>query len=254
MILICTTQSQVSYSDGKYDFTLLNLSPLHFVAGSDEYLPYHLVTGNKRFKCFIPKVKISEKSEEKVQSDEEEIEQAKNSLLPLLKNCYYRMEGWWIYEVCPGKRLRQYHQENGKVEKEYILGMKTDENSMKVFIDSEDPSNSHVSLTLTNGTRCDLPTHKKPREVEIKIYCSENIKAKFTDGAIGHDHFVGEVSEPSSCGYVVKFYTKSLCQQSKFRGKKEKVNLIKCYIDPKKSSSNTRAKIDFTGASSIQNQ
>ena len=76
--------------------------------------------------------------------------------------------------------MRQYHQENGKVEKEYILGMKLDQNQMNVFIDSEDPSNSHVSLILSNGTNCDLPTYKKPREVEIKFYCSENIKAKFT--------------------------------------------------------------------------
>jgi hypothetical protein len=75
--------------------------------------------------------------------------------------------------------VRQYHQENAKVTVEYMLGEKM-EKTVSVNIDSENPSNSHISVFLRNGTNCDLPTHKKPREAEIKIYCSDNIKEKFT--------------------------------------------------------------------------
>jgi hypothetical protein len=75
--------------------------------------------------------------------------------------------------------LRQYHQENAKVTAEFLLGEKMDQ-KVQVNIDSENPANSHLSVFLKNGTNCDLPTHKKPREVEIQIHCSDNIKEKFT--------------------------------------------------------------------------
>jgi hypothetical protein len=55
----------------------------------------------------------------------------------------------------------------------------------------------------------------------------------FSDGATMHNHFVGDISEPSSCSYLIKFYSNLLCKFKKFKGKQEKVNQIKCYIDKK---------------------
>ena len=33
-----------------------------------------------------------------------------------------RLEGWWTFEVCHGKHVRQFHSENNVVVEEYVLG------------------------------------------------------------------------------------------------------------------------------------
>ena len=52
-------------------------------------------------------------------------------LRPLKGTCFYRLEGWWTYEFCFMKSLRQFHQEKHKsptgaettqVTQEYFLG------------------------------------------------------------------------------------------------------------------------------------
>ena len=44
-------------------------------------------------------------------------------LKPLEGRCFYRIEGWWTYEFCHMKKIRQYHQEDKKVTNEYNLGV-----------------------------------------------------------------------------------------------------------------------------------
>jgi hypothetical protein len=66
-----------------------------------------------------------------------------------------------------------------------------------------------------------------------------------------HSHFVSDISEPSSCSYSIKFYSKLLCDKSKFKGKQEKVNQIKCYIDKKvQNESKTTLEVGLKGESS----
>ena len=60
----------------------------------EEYLPYHIVAGSKRFKCFLPikKTEEEEEKENKEQTDEISKEQAKEAISTLFKNCYYSMK------------------------------------------------------------------------------------------------------------------------------------------------------------------
>ena len=30
-----------------------------------------------------------------------------------MTDCYYSPQGWWTYELCPGRHLRQFHVEEG---------------------------------------------------------------------------------------------------------------------------------------------
>jgi hypothetical protein len=43
-------------------------------------------------------------------------------LEPLASACFYRIEGWWTYEFCHKKKVRQYHQEGEAITSEYSLG------------------------------------------------------------------------------------------------------------------------------------
>jgi hypothetical protein len=39
------------------------------------------------------------------------------------ERCFYRVDGWWTYELCVNKHVRQFRQEGNTVEQEYILGL-----------------------------------------------------------------------------------------------------------------------------------
>ena len=30
-----------------------------------------------------------------------------------MSDCFYSPQGWWTYELCPGRHLRQFHVEEG---------------------------------------------------------------------------------------------------------------------------------------------
>jgi len=38
-------------------------------------------------------------------------------------SCFYRVEGWWTYEFCYRKAVKQFHQENGVNTAEFVLGV-----------------------------------------------------------------------------------------------------------------------------------
>ena len=38
--------------------------------------------------------------------------QVRDYLAGLAGTCFYRVEGWWTYEFCYEKHLKQFHQEN----------------------------------------------------------------------------------------------------------------------------------------------
>ena len=41
--------------------------------------------------------------------------------------CSYYVSGWWTYEVCTGKHVRQFHAENKRILKEFYLGKEYNE-------------------------------------------------------------------------------------------------------------------------------
>ncbi|KAF2317115.1 hypothetical protein GH714_011904 [Hevea brasiliensis] len=51
-----------------------------------------------------------------------------DELLEVLKDqCFIRQEGWWSYEFCYQKKLRQVHLEDDKVVQEFVLGVYDEE-------------------------------------------------------------------------------------------------------------------------------
>ena len=87
--------------------------------------------GGKRYRCYLP-LDPNATSEASVGSVTTAAIPSVASFLESLKgSCFYRLEGWWTYEYCFMKSVRQFHQEktkkNGKEEltsvtQDYSLG------------------------------------------------------------------------------------------------------------------------------------
>ncbi|KAF5459243.1 hypothetical protein F2P56_023214 [Juglans regia] len=110
-------------------------------AFADQIFPGHdddqdsVVMPNKNrgnFICFLPKMEKAKSGKPVTQLNTSNMimESKKriklktpNELLEILKDrCFIRQEGWWSYEFCYQKKLRQVHSDGDKVVWEFVLG------------------------------------------------------------------------------------------------------------------------------------
>jgi hypothetical protein len=54
------------------------------------------------------------------------------------------VEEWWTYELCYGRRLRQYHKEGGRLASQYVLGQ----------FDEQQPQADEVQVSGAPPTSC----------------------------------------------------------------------------------------------------
>merc|ERR1719498_2063445 len=104
-------------------------------------------------------------------------------LAPLQKQCLRKIGSWWTYEVCSGKRVRQYHRENDGSQTQHILGIydklantrrrKTSVSTTKSNSNGTETSETTGVLTelYTSGSVCDIT--QKPRQATVTYRCSE---------------------------------------------------------------------------------
>lgn len=191
-------------------------------------------TGQK-YLCHIPSeinTTESEKQESDSYGEDTSHQIMEHVLAKFVNSCYYRISGWWIYEFCFPKHVRQFHQEENVVTVEYFLGYSQKSNSAVTFSEFPSvhvpqftivknplsPTESYVTFTFTNGTICDLTGH--PRETEVRMYCSPPSDLTTT---------VTAVDETSTCKYLVKFQSESLCAHKDFKAQVMPTNSVNCY-------------------------
>ena len=144
-------------------------------------------------------------------------------LKPLEGRCFYRIEGWWTYEFCHMKKIRQYHQEDKKVTNEYNLGVyhpgltKEAEKDRAAGGTAAPSSHGCTARThvFTEGTPCDLTTLK--RRTEVRFTCAPN-------GV----NVIASIEEPSTCSYVFVVQTPELCKRSEFRVREKETSHVRC--------------------------
>ncbi|KRX64431.1 Protein OS-9, partial [Trichinella sp. T6] len=130
--------------------------------------------------------------------------------LEILKNtCLGKTVGWWTYEFCYGKYVRQYHTEDGKVvQPTLMLGM------------FDTKQNVYHSQIFTNGTICDL--NNEFRQSEIRFFCDFDF-----NGA-----YLYSVDEPVSCQYVFNVHISTLCQLPAFVPPESKPETLRISCQP----------------------
>jgi hypothetical protein len=167
-------------------------------------------------------------------------------LMPLNGNCFTKHEGWWSYEFCMGKHVRQYHadhvqQADGRkktvVQAEYFLGMAGGPSSKKeqkksggdpasrkkatgksaggeLIAVAEDPSMSRFIVEFKNGTLCDESNSRREITIEMKCGVADAFQS---------------VQEDRTCHYTLLFATPRLCSHPDFKQKakaRQKVKVV----------------------------
>eukprot|EP01125_Pyxidicula_operculata_P008554 TRINITY_DN2864_c0_g1_i1.p1 TRINITY_DN2864_c0_g1~~TRINITY_DN2864_c0_g1_i1.p1 ORF type:complete len:347 (+),score=87.02 TRINITY_DN2864_c0_g1_i1:1229-2269(+) len=181
---------------------------------------------DKEFVCTIPYLEYRQENAEKSHTDDSSsVSLITPFLKPLRDNCIYRWEGWWTYEFCYGKHIRQFHQEqDGKVSTQYYLGYDTyDKNSPTV--DFGVKNTDHYAEEYNEGTTCDL--NNQQRAAQVRFYCDATLELSI----------LSSVKEPSSCKYTIEIKTPYICSHpsfTKFAATQEaaKSEKILCFESP----------------------
>ncbi|KAK4797860.1 hypothetical protein SAY86_030186 [Trapa natans] len=227
-----------SFREPKYDIQF-HLEDSPFVP-DDEH--ESMVMPNKdgqKYLCYLPKVEKSKNGRSSGQQNmssmvmESEIKfklKTPDELLEVLKErCFLRQEGWWSYEFCYQKQLRQFHLDEEKVVQEYVLGIYDEEattafnqNLSDIFTlkdpRAKDAAQRYHAHQYTNGTECDLTDH--PRETEVRFVCAEP-RAMITS-----------ITELSTCKYALTVQVPTLCRHPLFQEEKPVKYTINCNALP----------------------
>ncbi|KAK3242402.1 Protein OS-9 [Cymbomonas tetramitiformis] len=135
--------------------------------------------------------------------------------------CIYVSQGWWVYELCHRKHVKQFHVEKHETVSGILLGSFDDLATSNVLpvrtplLEAQEllpgmrqrlPHHTHV---FTQGDACEVETEdgekkKILRRVQVKFACS-------TDG---HTHLL--VIEPATCRYTIVLYLPIMCRHPKY--------------------------------------
>lgn len=145
--------------------------------------------------------------------------------------CSYRVDSYWIYEICHGKHIKQFHEQrdvNNKkviVQQSFMLGyfsydsLPTSEARSTAQVDTINHAGAlrpYYSITYTGGTECDLKEGLK-RKTTVKYICMPDFQTTVTS-----------VKEILSCEYEIIVYTALLCENPLYRIQEDPINHIMC--------------------------
>ena len=191
----------------------------------------------KRYFCKLPGEGVDEDGdadEDDAESNASNTSPEKPQSLPSLlrkldahvNHCYYRVEGWWTYELCHGKQIRQYHAEgmgpSAMVTGEFSLGefdIDATEAANKMKADAmkgdEDTANDasipkEVTHVFTGGTPCDLTSLERETTVVYKCLSGGENTQPVTQ--------IQQIAEPATCRYLVTVVTPELCDHQSGQG------------------------------------
>ncbi|KAA8491166.1 Protein OS-9-like [Porphyridium purpureum] len=173
------------------------------------------------------------------------------------KNCFFRVDGWWTYEFCPGKHVRQIHFEDQHSERDEIflgiLDRVADQEARADFLaaksstsaawasgkrkssglvpDASRPGSSfEFSQTYIDGTMCDLTG--APRATTVVYRCPKR-RAGLTPSKTrvlhGSGDYIESILEVQSCVYVLDFVSEALCEEAQLEDER-RVFDIECTL------------------------
>ncbi|XP_009363922.2 protein OS-9 homolog isoform X1 [Pyrus x bretschneideri] len=212
-------------------------SPFHPDDGQESLV---MNNNGQNFICYLPKVEEAKSGKQVllqnissmiVETEKRIKMKTPDELLEVLKDqCFIRQEGWWSYEFCYHKRLRQIHVEDDKVVQEFVLGVYDAEATAGVNRNlsdistlkdprSKDAYQRYHAHQFTNGTTCDLTDLQ--RETEVRFVCSEGRA------------MINSITEVSTCKYAVTIQCPTLCKHPAFQSERPVWQTIDCNVLPK---------------------
>uniref|UniRef100_A0A1I7WC67 PRKCSH domain-containing protein n=1 Tax=Heterorhabditis bacteriophora TaxID=37862 RepID=A0A1I7WC67_HETBA len=150
---------------------------------------------------------------------------------------YFNM-GWWTYEICRGRIIRQLHGAKNEADQvENSLGMFTGRYSMPDFQTSTPDQLLYFEEWYEGGTMCDLPDKEIPRKTSVRYQCDPLLAT--------NEAYIDSVYEQSSCEYIFVVNVGSLCKLKPFvHPNQERVKkYLKEIIEKKKSKESARDRL-----------
>nr|XP_002732136.1 PREDICTED: protein OS-9-like [Saccoglossus kowalevskii] len=188
--------------DVKYGIDIIN-TPVLSGKADDSNIMYMKSKYGQQYECKLPDMEDHEKEQE------EEKLASEIGISELLKPmeaqpCLIKTKGWWTYEFCYRKTIRQYHMDDGNIIGDVIsLGNYHSEMDWSTNSNSSETKrhkiNRYHSHLYKNGSVCDLT--QRQRESEVRFMCDE----------VGLDT-IHRVDEPSSCMYLITIHTNRVCK------------------------------------------
>lgn len=141
-----------------------------------------------------------------------------------LHTCIKRNEGWWTYEFCFGKGVRQYHRDSdGRVTVDFSLGHYDEDKNRALEASGGALVSEQIDAThdvsrpaylehYSHGTYCKEFDMQTPRTSRVFFYCSQG----------GANHHILAVKETQTCAYTIKISTPVLCDHPHFISDEQK--------------------------------
>ncbi|XP_060663936.1 LOW QUALITY PROTEIN: endoplasmic reticulum lectin 1 [Drosophila nasuta] len=147
-----------------------------------------------------------------------------NDMTPLIefisgKNCLTGGTGWWKYEFCYGRHVRQFHKDKNS-EVELFLGYYSEELHRAWYATQpEKGARQAVSSSLwhhySKGTHCDQTG--LPREVNVKLTCTP-----VTSSGTAVSMYL---MEPKTCHYILVVESPIICGLMQYADENDLVSL-----------------------------
>lgn len=168
--------------------------------------------------------------------DESDLVSVHSLLQPLkdARTCITRNEGWWTYEFCFGRSLRQYHKNSdGRITAEYSLGTFDEAGNRDLERLGSALVSEHIDAThdvsrpaylelYDDGTFCKEFESRAPRKAKVFYFCSQG----------GTSHHILAVKETQTCSYTVKVSSPVLCDHPHFlndeQNSEQDVQILHC--------------------------
>ncbi|POM70514.1 Hypothetical protein PHPALM_13031 [Phytophthora palmivora] len=159
-------------------------------------------------------------------ADDNDLFTVRSLLQPLedAHTCVTRNEGWWTYEFCFGRSLRQYHRDgDGRITADFSLGTFDAAGNRELERSGSALVSEHIDAThdvsrpaylelYDHGTFCKEFENRAPRKAKVFYYCSQG----------GTSHHILTVKETQTCSYTVKVSSPVLCDHPHFLNDEQK--------------------------------
>ncbi|KAG7388316.1 hypothetical protein PHYBOEH_007895 [Phytophthora boehmeriae] len=140
----------------------------------------------------------AKRSQENLLASTAELERKADIVRSTLEgHCLFAVDGWWTYEVCYKKEVRQFHQEAD--------GSRPSDWSMGVYVPNEQEKDTGYVETdvvqyFAGGQHCD--ENGEHRSTKVVYTCCKSRPTSVT---------VEKVDEPALCSYLIRVCIPDLC-------------------------------------------
>uniref|UniRef100_A0A0R3RGP1 PRKCSH domain-containing protein n=1 Tax=Elaeophora elaphi TaxID=1147741 RepID=A0A0R3RGP1_9BILA len=160
----------------------------------------------QKFICSLPKIPLIKTSGESKSNLTVNLISDVIAASFYVQNCIRKNTGWWTYELCYNKHVQQFSLEGSKIVGK-IISLGYYKNNSDINLSKHKSEGlPYFEQIYDDGTVCDVTD--KSRFARVWYMCDDMLSTS--------EAYIADVDEPSSCEYIIKVKTGSLCKLDAF--------------------------------------